>query len=54
MRLKTDRGGFAEISIDTPAPQLLAVDHRVSPSGTPELAGRDLYNATLFFRVAPK
>ena len=36
-------------------PQLLAVDHRVKPSGPLELADSDLYNATLFFTVsAPK
>jgi nickel transport protein len=51
----TDHDGIADIPIEKPGPQLLAVDHRVKPSGTPELADSDLYNATLFFTVsAPK
>jgi uncharacterized GH25 family protein len=47
----TDRDGVAEIPIETPGPQLLAIDHLVNPSVTPELADGDLYNATLFFNV---
>ncbi|MBV8934899.1 MAG: DUF4198 domain-containing protein [Alphaproteobacteria bacterium] len=47
----TDRDGDADIPIDRSGPQLLAIDHRVKPSATPELADGDLYNATLFFTV---
>jgi nickel transport protein len=48
----TDGDGITDIPIDKPGPQLLAVDHLVKPSGTPNLADGDLYNATLFFTVA--
>jgi nickel transport protein len=51
----TDHDGIADIPIERPGPHLLAVDHRMKPSGPPELADSDLYNATLFFTVsAPK
>ncbi|MBV9374502.1 MAG: hypothetical protein JO320_05515 [Alphaproteobacteria bacterium] len=48
---RTDRDRVADIPVDRPGPQLLAIDHRVKPSATPELADGDLYNATLFFTV---
>jgi nickel transport protein len=48
----TDNNGIADSPIEKPGPQLLAVDHLVKPSGTPELADSDLYNATLFFTVS--
>jgi hypothetical protein len=36
------------IPIEKPGPILLAVDHRVIPSATPEIAAADLFNATRF------
>jgi nickel transport protein len=50
---QTDSNGVADIVIERPGPQLLAIDHVVQPSATPELADKDLYNATLFFIVSP-
>ena len=41
-RFKTDADGVATTV-------LLAIDHRVAPSETPDLAAADLYNATLWF-----
>ena len=51
-RFTTDRDGIAVIPIEKPGPVLLAVDHRVVPSATPEIAAADLFNATLWFVVA--
>ena len=51
-RFSTDRDGIAVIPIEKPGPNLLAVDHRVVPSGTPGIAAADLFNATLWFLVA--
>ena len=50
-RFTTDKDGVALIPIVNKGPQLLAVDYKVSPSKTPELAGADLYNATFSFVV---
>ena len=44
--------GIALTRIDKPSPMLLAVDHRVVPSRTPDIAAADLFNATLWFVVA--
>ena len=48
-RFKTDAEGIATIPLQKAGPVLLAIDHRVVPSGTPDLAAADLYNATLAF-----
>jgi uncharacterized GH25 family protein len=50
-RFKTDAGGVAAIPLPKAGPVLLAIDHRVSPSDTPDLAATDLYNATLSFNL---
>jgi uncharacterized GH25 family protein len=50
-RFTTDKDGVALVQIPNTGPQLLAVDYKVSPSKTPELAGADLYNATFSFVV---
>ena len=39
------------ISLPKAGPVLLAIDHRVAPSETPDLAAADLYNATLWFAL---
>jgi uncharacterized GH25 family protein len=49
-KFKTDVEGIADIPIEKPGPTLLVVDHRVTPSATPEQASVDLYNATFWFR----
>jgi uncharacterized GH25 family protein len=51
-RFRTDRDGIAEIPVVKPGPVLLAVDHRVVPSATPDIAAADLFNATLWLVVA--
>ncbi len=48
-RFMTDSDGVASVPIVETGPQLLAIDYKVSPSGTPGLAKMDLYNATLTF-----
>ena len=50
-RFKADHEGIATIPLVKSGPHLLAIDYRVTPSGTPELAAADLYNATLWFFV---
>jgi uncharacterized GH25 family protein len=50
-RFKTDADGVATIPLPKAGPVLLAIDHRVAPSETPDLAAADLYNATLWFAV---
>jgi uncharacterized GH25 family protein len=50
-KFKTDAEGVATIPLETPGPTLLVVDHRVTPSATPEQASVDLYNATFWFRL---
>ncbi len=47
-RFKTDNQGIAVIPISKWGPQLLVVDHLL-PSTHPDLAERELYNATLSF-----
>ncbi len=51
---RTDDNGFASIPIVEAGPHLLAVDYKVSPSATPDLAKTDLYTATLSFTVGPQ
>lgn len=48
-RFTTDKDGVATIPIEQAGPQLLVVDHRVTPPSVPELSAADLYNATLAF-----
>jgi hypothetical protein len=50
-KFRTDQDGIAAIPILKSGAHLLAIDHRVTPSQTPELAATDLYNATLWFSV---
>jgi nickel transport protein len=50
-QFKTDAEGVATIPFDRAGPVVLAIDHRVVPSGTPEIAAADLYNATLAFNI---
>jgi uncharacterized GH25 family protein len=50
-RFRTDQDGTAVIPVVKPGPVLLAVDHRVVPSATPDIAAADLFNATLWFVV---
>jgi nickel transport protein len=50
-KFTTGEDGIAAIPIVKSGPHLLAIDHRVEPSLTPELAAADLYNATLWFVV---
>lgn len=50
-RFKTDGDGIAAIPIVKAGPVLLVIDHRVSPSGTPEIAATDLFNGTFAFRT---
>lgn len=53
-RFKTDADGVATIAIARRGPHLLVIDHRESPSATPDQATADLYNATLWFDVVAK
>src|ERR1700704_6251361 len=48
-RFKSDGDGVATIPIVKVGPVVLAIDHRVTPSGTPEIAAADLYNCTFAF-----
>jgi nickel transport protein len=48
-RFKTDGDGIATIPIVKWGPTLLVIDHRVAPSGTPEIAAADLFNSTFAF-----
>jgi uncharacterized GH25 family protein len=51
-RFATDADGIASIPIVKAGPHLLGVDHRVTPSATPDQANTDLFNATLWFKTA--
>jgi nickel transport protein len=53
-RFRTGADGTAVIPVVKPGPVLLAVDHRVAPSATPDIAAADLFNATLWFVVTGK
>lgn len=46
----TDADGIAVVPIVNIGPHLLVIDHRVSPSQTPDQADVDLFNATLWFQ----
>jgi nickel transport protein len=48
-RFKSDGDGIAEIPIVKWGPVVLAVDHRTTPSGTPDIAAADLFNCTFAF-----
>jgi uncharacterized GH25 family protein len=51
-RFTTDGDGVAAVPIVNAGPTLLVVDHRVSPSLTPDQADADIFNATLWMMVA--
>lgn len=53
-RFRTDDRGIAAIPIAEDGLNLLAIDYLVKPSGTPDLAAGDLYNATLAFEVGER
>jgi nickel transport protein len=53
-RFSTDADGIASVPIVKAGPHLLVVDHRVSPSATPDQANTDRFNATLWFAVDGK
>lgn len=48
-QFKSDGDGVAAIPIVKAGPVVLAVDYRVTPSGTPEIAEADLFNCTFAF-----
>jgi uncharacterized GH25 family protein len=50
-RFATYADGIASIPIVKAGQHLLVIDHRVSPSATPDQANTDRFNATLWFRV---
>lgn len=50
-RFVSDSDGNASVPIVTAGPQLLVIDHRVTPSATPDQANADFFNATLWFTV---
>lgn len=52
-RFAADADGIASVPIVKAGPHLLVIDHRVSPSATPDQANADLFNATLWFSTAP-
>ncbi|MEH2495750.1 nickel transport protein [Bradyrhizobium sp. AZCC 1678] len=51
-RFTTDADGIASIPVVKAGPHLLVVDHRVTPSETPDHADADLFNATFWFNTA--
>jgi uncharacterized GH25 family protein len=51
-RFATDADGIASMPVVKAGPHLLVVDHRVTPSATPDEANADLFNATLWFNTA--
>ena len=48
-RFKSDGDGIAAIPIVKAGAVLLVIDHRVTPSGTPDIAAADLFNCTFAF-----
>jgi nickel transport protein len=50
-RFVTDAEGIASIPIVKSGPHLLVIDHRVTPSATPDQANTDLFAATLWFSI---
>jgi nickel transport protein len=53
-RFKTDADGIASVPLSKAGPYLLVIDHKVTPSATPDQANADLFNATLWFLVGGK
>jgi uncharacterized GH25 family protein len=53
-RFKTDADGIASVPLLKAGSYLLVIDHKVSPSATPDQANADLFNATLWFTVGGK
>jgi len=53
-RFATNADGVAWIPIVKKGPMQLVIDHEVSPSATPSLAGKDMFNATLWYMLGPK
>ncbi len=51
-KFRSDADGVSTIPLQQAGLMLLAVDHSVTPSSSPALADRDLYNATLALTVA--
>ncbi len=50
-RFATDSEGVASIPVLKTGASLLVIDHKVTPSTTPDQADADLYNATLWFSI---
>jgi nickel transport protein len=50
-RFTTDANGVAAIPIVKSGPIQLVIDHTVTPSATPELARKDMFNATLWYEA---
>lgn len=50
-RFTAGSDGVAEVGIEKAGPQLLVAERAQKPSATPDQAGTDLYNATLWFVV---
>ncbi|WP_163363670.1 DUF4198 domain-containing protein, partial [Enterobacter cloacae] len=48
-RFSTDADGVAAVPLVKAGPHLLVIDHKVTPSASPDQANADLYNATLWF-----
>ena len=51
-RFTTDADGVAAVPLVRTGPHLLVIDHKVTPSASPDQANADLYNATLWFSVS--
>lgn len=51
-RFTTDADGIAAVPLVKAGPHLLVIDHKVTPSASPDQANEDLYNATLWFSVS--
>ena len=50
-RFVTDADGVASVPIVKAGAHLLVIDHKTSPSATPDQANADLFNATLWFSI---
>jgi nickel transport protein len=53
-RFITDEDGVATIPIAGAGPHILAVDYKVAPSKTPDLAEADRYTATFSFTIGER
>ena len=51
-RFATDADGIASMPIVKAGAHLLVIDHKATPSATPDQANADLFNATLWFSTA--